>query len=89
MVFQQNLFPKFQIMEMQSQMLFARLGRQLHPKEAVQATDCSKKLMHRRREDRLQRCIKQNYGRMDSVIIQFGETHVKDANYLIAKRNLL
>jgi hypothetical protein len=69
-------------------MLFARLGRQLHPKEAIQAMDCSKKLMQRG-EDQLQKCLKQKYSRMASVIIQFGDTHVEDANYLIAKRNLL
>jgi hypothetical protein len=69
-------------------MLFARLGIQLHPKEAVEATNYSKKLMQRG-EDRLQKCLKQKYSRMASVIIQFGETHVEDANYLIAKRNLL
>jgi hypothetical protein len=70
-------------------MLFARLRSQLHPKEAVQATDCSKKLMKRRGENRLQKCFKQKYSRMASVIIQFGNTHVEDANYLIAKRNPL
>jgi hypothetical protein len=65
-------------------MLFARLGRHLHPKEAIQAMDCSKKLMQRRGDNQLQKCLKQKYSWMASVIIQFGETHVEDANYLIA-----
>jgi len=66
-----------------------KAGKTVTPKRGHPNNGLQQKIDAKKKRGPAAEMPQAEYGRMDSIIIQFGETHVEDANYLIAKRNLL